>query len=120
MESRGYQISSHPDLIINVTARLDDKVKVTTYTAPYMSGMYYGGHYRGGTAVGAGVTVGSQATMTENVSVFIDLVDRAGERISWQGVAEFEASDEKAQHLQQTVDQTVSQIFALYQYKAGQ
>lgn len=120
MESRGYQISNHPDLIINVTARLDDKVKVTTYTAPYMSGMYYGGPYRAGTAVGGGVTVGSRATMTENVSVFIDLVDRAGERISWQGVAEFEASDEKAQHLQQTVVQTVSQIFELYQYKAGQ
>ncbi len=120
MEARGYQISNHPDLIINVTARLDDKVKVTTYTAPYMSGMYYGGPYRGGSAVGAGVTVGSQATMTENVSVFIDLVDKSSERISWQGVAEFEATDEKAQHLRQTIDQTVSKIFALYQHSAGQ
>ncbi len=120
MESRGYQISNHPDLIINVTARLDDKVKVTTYTAPYMSGMYYGGAHRGGTAVGAGVTVGSQATMTENVSVFIDLVDKAGQSISWQGVAEFEASDERAQQLQQTIDQTVSKTFALYSHRAGQ
>lgn len=120
MESRGYQISNHPDLIINVTARLDDKVKMTTYTAPYMSGAYYGGPYRGGSAVGAGVAVGSRATMTENVSVFIDLVDREGQSISWQAVAEFEASDEKAQHLQQTIDQTVSKAFALYPHKAGQ
>ena len=120
MESRGYQISNHPDLIINVTARLDDKVKMTTYTAPYMSGAYYGGPYRGGTVAGAGVAVGSRATMTENVSVFIDLVDRAGQSISWQAVAEFEASDDKARHLQQTIDQTVSKAFALYPHKAGQ
>ena len=120
MESRGYRISNQPDLIINVTARLDDKVKVTTYTAPDMSGIYYWVPYRGGTAVGGGVTMGSQATMTENVSVFIDLVDKAGQRISWQGVAEFEASDDKAQHLQQTINQTVSEVFALYPHTAGQ
>jgi len=122
MESRGYRISNHPDLIINVTARLDENIKVTTYTTPYMSGAYYnrpGGAYYG-SALGVGVGVGSKATKVEDISIFIDLVDNKAERIAWQGVAEFEASDEKAQELQQTINETVSKIFALYAHSAPQ
>jgi hypothetical protein len=121
MESRGYRLARQPDLIINVTARLDEKVKMTTYTAPYMSGMYYdrpGGAYYG-SAIGAGVAVGSRPTRTEEVSVFIDLVENKAERIAWQGVAVFDGSDEKAQHLQQTINETVSSIFAKYPHSAA-
>ena len=45
MDSRGYTISNDPDLLINVSARLEDKTKVTTYNDPYPAG-YYG--YRRG------------------------------------------------------------------------
>jgi len=120
MESRGYRISNHPDLIINVSARLDENIKVTTYTTPYMSGAYYhrpGGAYYG-SALGGGVGVGTRASKVEDVSVFIDLVDNKAERIAWQGVAEFEASDKKAHELQQTIDEIVSKIFALYTHSA--
>jgi hypothetical protein len=122
MESRGYRISANPDLIINVTVRLDEQVKMKTYTAPYMSGAYYdrpGGPYYG-SAVGVGVGVGSRATRTEEVSVFIDLVDNAADQMSWQGVAVFEGSDKKAQQLEKTINDTVSKVFAQYTYTAGQ
>lgn len=121
MESRGYQLSNRPDLIINVTARFDEKVKMTTYTAPYLSGAYYGtiSGPSYGSAVGAGVQVGQRATKTEEVSVFIDLVENAAERMAWQGVAVFDASDKKAQELEKSINDTVSKIFAQYTYSAG-
>ena len=34
MESRGYVMSDDPDLLMNVSARLQDKTKVTTYNDP--------------------------------------------------------------------------------------
>ena len=40
MTERGYRITENPDLLINVTIRGDDKVKMTSYTNPYMSGAY--------------------------------------------------------------------------------
>lgn len=121
MESRGYRLASNPDLIVNVTARFDEQVKMTTYTAPYLSGAYYGtlAGPAYGSALGAGVAVGQRATRTEEVSVFIDLVDNSAERMAWQGVAVFEGSDKKAQELEKTINDTVSSIFAQYTYSAG-
>jgi hypothetical protein len=122
MEARGYRISANPDLIVNVTVQLDEQIKMKAYTAPYMSGAYYerpGGPYYG-SAVGVGVGVSTRATRTEDVSVFIDLVDNAAEQLSWQGVAEFEASDKKAQQLEKTINDTVSKVFAQYKHTAGQ
>ncbi len=37
MESRGYKMSDNPDLMINVSGRLQDKTKVTTTSDPYKS-----------------------------------------------------------------------------------
>jgi len=45
MKARGYTMSDDPDLLMNVSARLQDKTKVTTYNDP-MYGGYYG--YRAG------------------------------------------------------------------------
>ncbi len=121
MESRGYRLSDRPDLIINVTARFDEKVKMTSYTQPYMSGMYYGtmAGPSYGSAVGVGVGVSSRPTKTEEISVFIDLVENSAERIAWQGVAVFDASDKMAQELEQSINDTVGKIFAQYTHSAG-
>ncbi len=40
MTERGYVLSNTPDLIINVTIQSDDKIRIQTYSAPYMSGAY--------------------------------------------------------------------------------
>jgi hypothetical protein len=118
MEARGYALSSEPDLLINVSSRLDDKVRVTSYTSPYLSGAYYGGGYYG-RRYGTAVAVETRATVTEEASVFIDLVDTAADRISWQGVSVITLSDEKAQELQKTIDYSVNRIFELYPHTAG-
>jgi len=121
MEARGYTLAEDPDLLINVTSRYDEKVRVTTYTAPYLTGGYYGGvggpYY--GSAIGAGAAVGTRATLDEEASIFIDLVDNAADKIAWQGVSVVTISDQKAQELEQTINEVVDKIFALYPHTAG-
>ena len=47
MKPRGYVLSDNPDILINVSAKLQDKTRVTTTSDPMMyGGGYYG--YRGG------------------------------------------------------------------------
>ena len=121
MQDRGYRLASDPDLLVNVTTRFDQKVRVTMYTAPYVSGAYYdqlGGAYYG-SGLGAGVAGGTRATRTEEASVFIDLVDNATDKISWQGVSVITLDDQKAQNLRETIDYSVSKVFALYPHEAG-
>ena len=121
METRGYTLAEDPDLLINVTSRYDENVRVTTYTAPYISGAYYGmagGPYYG-SGLGVGAAVGSRATLEQETSVFIDLVDNAEDKIAWQGVSVIEFSDDKAQKLAQTINNVVDKVFALYPHTAG-
>ena len=121
MEDRGYRPASDPDLLVNVTSRFDERVRVTMYTAPYLTGAYYdqlGGAYYG-SGVGVGVSGGTRATRTEEASVFIDLVDNAADTISWQGVSVIKLDGKKAKNLQETIDYSVSKVFALYPHEAG-
>jgi hypothetical protein len=121
MSARGYRRSDNPDLLVNVTFRTDDKVRMKTYTRPYMSGAYYqqpGGAYYG-SALGVGVGVGQRVTETTEASVFIDLVDNSKDRIAWQGVAVIEANDKVAQQLRDATYTAVHRVFGLYPYNAG-
>ena len=121
MQERGYRKSDNPDLMINVTLRTDDKVKMRSYTSPYMSGAYHrrpgGASY--GSAVGVGVGVSSRATKTTEASVFIDLVDSRKNRVSWQGVAVIDVNDKVAQKLRDATFTSVNVVFDQYPYKAG-
>jgi hypothetical protein len=123
MGERGYRkTADNPDLLINVTFRTDDKVRMRSYTSPYMSGGYYGrpGGARYGSAVGVGVGVSSRATKTTEASVFIDLVDNAEDRVSWQGVAVIDATDKVAQRLRDATYTAVNAVYQQYPHKAGQ
>jgi len=121
MTERGYRRAEQADLLVNVTIRADDKMKVTSYTDPYMSGAYYGypGRAPYGSAVGVGVGVSTRATRTTEASVFIDLVDASRHRVLWQGVAVADVTDKVAQQLRNSVNTAVERIFALYPHTAG-
>lgn len=121
MTERGYRRAEHADLLVNVTMRADDKVKVTSYTNPYMSGAYYGypGRVAYGSATGVGVGVSTRATRTSEASVFIDLVDASRHRVLWQGVAVANVTDKVAQQLRDSVNTAVERIFAIYPHTAG-
>ena len=120
--SRRYRKAETPDVLINVTIRADDKVRMRSYTSPYMTGGYYGrpGGAQVGSAVGVGVSVGPRATETTEVSVFIDFVDFEKHQVIWQGVTVIRANDKVAQQLRDAIYTSVNTVFAEYQYVAGQ
>jgi len=121
MNQRGYRLSDQPDLLVNVTIQTDEKVKMSAYTAPYLSGNYYhrpGGPYYG-SALGVGVGVSSRATRTTQASVFIDLVDNNRDRMVWQGVAVIDANDKVAQQLRDAIHTSVNVVFKQYPHEAG-
>jgi len=122
MGQHRYRQSDNPDLMINVTIRSDDRVKMTSYTAPYMSGAYYnrpgGAHY--GSSLGVGVSVSQRATKVTEASIFIDLVDVEQHRVVWQGVAVLDVTDKVAQQLRDATYTAVNEVFKQYPHQAGQ
>ncbi len=121
MRSRGYRVAEMPDLLINVTLRSDDKIRMRSYTAPYASGAYYnrpGGAY-GGSALGVGVSAGTRATQTTEASVFIDFVDFEQQRVVWQGVAVVDVNDKVATQLRDAIYTAVDKVLAEYPHTAG-
>lgn len=122
MRQRGYRLADSPDLMLNVTLRSDDRVKMTSYTAPYMSGAYYsrpGGPYYG-SALGVGVGVSQRATKVTEASIFIDIVDPQVQRVVWQGVAVADVDDKVAQQLRDAIFTAVNEVFKLYTQQVGQ
>lgn len=122
LNKRGYRTAETPDVLINVTIRADDKVRMRSYTAPYMTGGYYGrpGGAYAGSALGVGISVGPRVTETTEVSIFIDFVDFKKHQVIWQGVTVFNATDKVAQQLQDAIYTSVDALFAEYHYVAGQ
>lgn len=121
MRGRGYRVADRPDLLINVTIRSDDKIRMRSYTAPYASGAYYnrpGGAY-GGSALGVGVSTGTRATKTTEASVFIDFVDFQEQRVVWQGVAVVNVNDKVATQLRDAIYTSVNKVLAEYPHTAG-
>jgi hypothetical protein len=121
MANRQYRVADRPDLLINVTLRTDDKVRMRSYTAPYMTGAYYGrpGGPYAGSALGVGVSAGSRATKTTEASVFIDIVDFEQRRVVWQGVAVLDANEKVASQLRDAVYTAVNKVLAEYPHTAG-
>jgi hypothetical protein len=121
MESRGYVQADNPDLMINVSGRLQDKTRVTTVSDPYVGG-YYGyrhGYYGawGGYGYGTSTHVSEYTEGTINV----DIVDRERKRMVWEGVAvgrvnEKKSSDER----RESIYTGIRDMFAAYPFRAGQ
>jgi hypothetical protein len=121
LNSRGYRVSDNPEFLVNVTIRGDDKVKMSSYTAPYMTGGYYGrpGGASYGSALGVGVSAGRSATVTTEASVFIDFVDIEQRKVVWQGVAVVDVNDKVATQLRNAIYTSVNRMLAEYPHTAG-
>jgi len=118
---RQYQTADTPDLLINVTIRADDKVRMRSYSRPYMTGGYYGrpGGASYGSAVGVGVSVGGGASVKSQASVFIDFVDFENHKVVWQGVAVVDVNDKVALQLRDAIFTAVNKVMAEYPHTAG-
>ena len=122
MESRGYRKSDNPDLLINVSGRLQDKTKVTTTSDPYMAGGYYGyrrGRYGAWGGYGYGTTT-HVSNYTEG-TVNVDMVDRAQKRMVWEGVAVGRVKEDRTnEETRANINAGIKEMFAGYPFRAGQ
>ena len=122
MESRGYKLSENPDLIINVSGRLQDKTRVTTSADLFRSGGYYAyrrGFYDpwGGYGYGSTPHVRSYTEGTVNV----DLVDRQLKRMVWEGIAVGRVNENKtSDETRASIYSGIQKMFARYPFRATQ
>lgn len=118
MDARGFTQANSPQLQVNVSIGSEEKVRVDTYSDPYLYGGYhgyYGAGYYGGPwgGYGYGRTQTTVRQYTE-ANVYIDLVDAERHRMVWQGVATFTLTDKMQQQMRETVNNTVDKIFAQF------
>ena len=120
MKPRGYVISDNPDLLINVSARMQDKTQVRTYSDPMYGGGYYG--YRGGMydpwgGYGYGTT--THVSQYTEGTINVDMVDIDQKRMVWEGVAIGRIQD-KNDNLRQDIMDGIAEMFQNYPFRAGQ
>ena len=122
MLARGYVKSDHPDLMFNVSARLQDKTQVTTTTDPMLYGGYYG--YRGGLYSpwgGYGYGTTTHVRQYTEGTVNIDMVDPKLKRMLWEGVAIGRVNEKKKNpELRQNIMDGVAEMFEGYPFRANQ
>jgi len=118
MQSRGYQKSATPDLLVNFNANFQDKTKVTT--SPSMGGYYgYRGGYYGGWG-GYGMGTDTHVSQYTEGTFNIDLVDAKRKQLVWEAVAVGKVSEKDIENLKERVDAGVPKFFANYPFIAGQ
>ena len=122
MQAKGYAKSNNPDILINVSARLEDKTKVTTTSDPMMYGGYYG--YRGGMYDpwgGYGYGTSTHVSQYTEGTINVDMVDVKLKRMIWEGIA-IGRVDEKQKNpeLRQDIMTGVAEMYEGYPFRAGQ
>lgn len=118
MEARGYVRADNPDLVLNFTGRLQERVDIESWPAPSF-GVGWG--YRGwpGSAWGGwGAT--EVRTRRYNVgTLVIDVVDREKRQAAFQGSAEGVVTQAMLNDLGAAIDDAVARIFARFPFVAG-
>jgi len=120
MEQRGYTLSDNPDLLLNVSARLEDKTKVTTYNdAPPMYYGYRAGYYDPWYGYGYGTS--THVSQYTEGTVNIDMVDAKAKRMVWEGVAIGRVKEDRNNaELNAAIRAGVAEMFTGYPFRAGQ
>jgi hypothetical protein len=118
MEQRGYKLAPDPDLLVNFSGKLQEKVDVES--SPAYSGSYYG--YRAG-YYGAwpGYAMGSDVyTVRYNEGTLnVDVIDAHTMQMVWEGVTVGEVKQKHLKDREATINKAVSNIFAQYPFRAG-
>ena len=118
MESRGYVYSAEQaDLLVNINGNLQERTDVST--VPSMDyARYYGYRGRGMYAVPVWTEETRVSQYTEG-TLNIDVIDRAQNRMVWEGIAVRRVSKMKPEARAARIDATVADIFASFPYRAG-
>lgn len=121
MYARGYTpaaVGSEPDLVINFNIKEKDKVQSDGPGVGYGVGLAYGPGWGYGYGYGLGFDdyYNGVQTVTEG-SLVVDLVDRARNEVVWSGTAVGQITKKSLDHPDETIDRSVSEIFARYPVK---
>jgi hypothetical protein len=106
LQSRGYQPSAEPDLLVNFHVVATDKVEVRQTPSAY-----YG--WRRGYAWN-GMGYGSEVRSFTQGTLYIDLVDLARNQLVWEGVAVGRVTEEKLKDPEPAITGAVAAIFARF------
>ncbi len=118
MEMRGYRRAIEPDILINVSARIDDKIKVTSRPS---SGVYYGSGYRSSRyGFYHGYSTETDVRQYTEGTVTIDLVDARRQELVWTASGTGTVTDKKLKNLYESVNNGVAAVFQEYPFRAGQ
>ncbi len=119
MEQRGYTRSENPDLVINFTGKLEEKVDVESTPAPYYGP---GWGYRGWYGAPYGGWGGTEVTTRRyNVgTLIIDVVDRERRQVVFQGGISGVVTKEMQANREASINRAVAHIFTKYPFVAGQ
>jgi hypothetical protein len=119
MEARGYRPAENPDLVINFTGKLEEKVDIESTPAPYYGpGWGYRGWY-GAPYGGYGGTEVSTHRYKVGTLV-VDIVDRERRQVVFQGGLSDVVTKEMQANREATINAAVAHIFARYPFVAGQ
>jgi hypothetical protein len=119
MYARGYTpaaVGSEPDLVINFNIKEKDKVQGDGPGVGYGWGVGYGTRWGYGYGVGLDDYYNGIQTVTEG-SLVIDLVDRVRNQVVWSGTAVGQITKKSLDHPDETIDRSVTGIFAHYPVK---
>jgi hypothetical protein len=115
MAAKGFTKSEdNPDVWIDLHVKAEEKMEATATSSGM--GMGYGGGYYGRYGYGGGfATTHIDYNKYVEGTLFVDMVDRAAQKIMWQGRAT-KTIDEDAtpQKREQNINYAIKQIFAKY------
>lgn len=119
MEARGYTRSDNPDLLINVSARLQEKTDVRTTTDPFPT--YYG--YRAGFyQPWYGYSYGTRTHVSQYTegTVNVDVVDAEQKKMIFEGVGVGRLRDDRTnEEVRAAINSAVARMFEGYPATAG-
>jgi len=118
LEARGMRLDANaPELLVNFSATLDDKLRVTTAptiaTGVGMGRGYYG--YRAG-MYSAWPMYADQTVVTQykEGTLNIDVVDAARKQLVWEGVVSDSVTQKMLDNVQAAIDAAVAAAFAKF------
>lgn len=107
MQSRGYQHSDAPDLLVNFHLQTEEKDTVSTSPASYFG-------WRGGYHWAANPVRDNEITSYTAGTLNVDIIDHSRNELVWEGVAIGRIKDEALQDPEPAIDAVIAQIFQRY------
>jgi hypothetical protein len=117
LEARGYRhAESHPDLLVNFSALLTNKLKTDDLASQQIG--YYGYRKVAVYKTWSSYTYDKGSDPYTEGTLNIDIVDARAGSLVWEGVAIGEVKDKALTNPQPAIDRVVAEIFAKYPFRA--